>query len=31
MHEMGTQEYAQKKYGLDPTGIAKQIKLFLSE
>jgi transketolase len=30
MHEMGTQEYAQKKYGLDPIGIANQIQLFLS-
>jgi len=30
MHEMGTQEYAQKKYQLDPSGIANQIQLFLS-
>jgi transketolase len=31
MHEMGTQEYAQKKYHLDPSGIASQIQLFLSQ
>lgn len=31
MHEMGTQEYAQKKYGLDSAGIANQIQLFLSQ
>ena len=29
MHEMGDQKYAQKKYGLDPIGIATQIKLFV--
>lgn len=31
MHEMGTQEYAQKKYGLDPIGICLQIQGFLSQ
>jgi len=25
MHEMGSQEYARKKYGLDPDGIAKKV------
>lgn len=29
MHEMGDQKYAQKKYGLDPIGIAEQINLFV--
>jgi transketolase len=29
MHEMGDQKYAQKKYGLDPIGIATQIKSFV--
>lgn len=29
MHEMGDQKYAQRKYGLDPIGIAAQIKLFV--
>lgn len=28
MHEMGTQHYAQRKYGLDSLGIANQIKSF---
>jgi transketolase len=26
MHEMGTQEYARKKYSLDPDGISEKIK-----
>jgi transketolase len=29
MHEVGDQVYAQKKYGLDSSGIASQIKKFL--
>jgi transketolase len=29
MHEIGDQKYAQKKYGLDPIGIATQIQSFV--
>ena len=29
MHEMGDQKYAQRKYSLDPIGIAEKIKLFI--
>jgi transketolase len=29
MHEIGSQKYAQKKYGLDPSGIASKILLAL--
>ena len=31
MHEVGDQIYAQKKYGLDSSGIASHIKIFLNK